>query len=114
MAKELKPYEAALKDFQTTVKNAILSGEIPVTWENPRNEDYLGTGRFMVGKAECSVSVAERFVCYHNPLLEGFFDNKDDFKALKAMVKEHVLSEKDKTRIKELQAEIDRIRKDKI
>ena len=110
MSEELKPYETALKAFQIGVKNAILSGEIPVTWENPQTDGYLGTGRFVVGKAECSMSVAERFVCYHNDLTKGMFDDEDDFEALKAMVKKHVLPEKDKARIGELQAEIDRIR----
>ena len=114
MAKELKFYELALNTFKEEVKNAILSGEIPVDWENPGNKDYLATGRFVVCDAECAVSVSEKWVCYHNPLLKGIFNKEEDFKALKAIVKQHTLTEEENARIEELQAEIDRIQHGKI
>ena len=114
MAKELKRYEIAHNTFKEEVKNAILSGEIPVDWENPQNENYLATGRFVVCGAQCSISVSEDFVCYHNELLRGMFDDEDDFNALKSMIKPHLLTKEENTRIKELQAEIDRIQHGKI
>ena len=114
MAKELKFYEIAHNTFKEEVKNAILSGEIPVTLSPCKDPYWLARVTFMVGQSECSVSVSDHSVCYHNDLLKGLFDDKEDFKALKAMVEKHVLSEKDKARIKELQAEIDRIQYGKI
>lgn len=114
MLEELKLYETALKAFQTEVKNAILSGEIPVTLSPCKDPYWLAQVEFVVGQATCSMSVAEKCICYHNDLLHGIFDDKDDFDALKTMIKKHVLSEEDRVRIKELQAEIDRIRQNKI
>lgn len=114
MAKGLNFYEIAHNTFKEEVKNAILSGEIPVDWENPQNEDYLATGYFTINHTRCSISVSENFVCYHNGLLRGMFDNENDFNALRSMIKPHLLTKEENARIKELQAEIDRIQRGKI
>ena len=114
MNKERKPYEQALDIFRQELKMAILNEEIPMTFEPDTHPDYFADVTVDIQGTKFRMAVAETFICYlNNSFLENLFNPKAaEFKTFKTIVKKHVkdLTEDDKARIAELQAEIDRIK----
>lgn len=114
MAEETKPvYEQALDVFRQELKMAILSEEIPMTFEPDDHPGYFADVVFKIRNQNYRVAVAETYACYMNPVMEGLFDpNGAEWEAFKAIIRKHVkvLTEEDRAKIAELQAEIDRIK----
>lgn len=109
---ELKPYEQALDNFRQELKKAILNEEIPMTFGPSDASGYFAEVSFSIRNQTYKMTVAETFICYLSPVLEGLFKDEADFEAFKTIIKKHVkiLTAEDKARIGELQAEIDRIK----
>ena len=108
--------QTAFDTFRDELRSAILKEELPMTFA-----PYEGTcdGYWAVvtvkvcnGFTICMV-IDEDHVSYgRDTWLTGMFDG-ESFEALKHLVQEHVckLTDADKTRIKELETEIDHIRR---
>lgn len=110
-------YKEAYKQFRESLRDAILSGKIPVTvepYEGRLTGDYFAEVNFEIGKTTILITAGYNYNCYYNGLLEGLFVDEyfNQFKEL-VMSKIKVLTPEQKARIKELEDEIAKIKGEK-
>lgn len=100
-----------LKAFQESIRKAVLNGKIEMKFKPMYNLSYRFELEISVNGGKCAFSVADNFICYHNPLLEGTFNEKKDIPKLKKMAEKHFNfpSEETKKRIMELKDEIKKL-----
>ncbi len=105
--------ESALSRLRTSLKKAILNEEVRMTFSPSDADGYYAEMRVDFGGLNFNMTIANTFVCYHNPFVRGMFDNKEDFEALTELVNKHVkiLTSEEKAKIVALQAQIDAIKK---
>lgn len=105
--------ESALSRLRTSLKKAILNEEVEMTFAEFRANGSYAEMRVNFGGLYFDMTIAETFVCYHNPFVKGMFDKKEDFEALTELVNKHVkiLTPEERAKIVALQAEIDAIKK---
>lgn len=107
-------YKEAYKQFRESVRDAVLSGELPITvtpYNGRLTDDYFAEVGFEICNAKVSLTAGYNYNCYYNELIKGLFDNEHfhDFKEL-VMSKMKVLTPEEKARIKELEEEIAKIK----
>lgn len=107
-------YKEAYKQFRKSVRDAVLSNEIPITVEPYKGKltsDYYAEVSFVINNVKVELVAGYTYNCYYNNLLDGLFENEyfNQFKEL-VMSKVKVLSPKEKARIKELEDEIAKIK----
>lgn len=105
--------ESALSRLHTSLKKAILNEEVEMTFAESCSDGYYAEMRVNFGGLYFDMTIAETFVCYHNPFVKGMFDKEADFKALTELVNKRVkfLTPEERAKIIALQAEIDTIKK---
>lgn len=107
---------SALAALREEIKTGILDEKIPMEYKAAVDRHYYAEVTFAIGGIEdIKMTIADSFICYHNPFIQGIFDKEEDFAALTQLVKRHIsLSSEDKKRIEELQLEIEKIKKGKV
>ena len=113
MNKKENPCEAALAQFRGELRNAILNEKIEMKFIPATTEGYYAELHMRVGDAKFYFALADKFIYYHNVLLEDLFPrDSDDFAKLTVLAKKYVkrLTPDEENRIKQLYDEIDRIR----
>lgn len=109
----MSPSMTAIKNMQETIKNAILNEEVNMDFSPAENKNYYAELKVFVGKVVFAMTIADKYICYHNPFIDGMFDDPDDFKELANLAKKHVrtLTEDDINEIEKLKKQIDDIMK---
>jgi len=105
--------ESALSRLRTSLKKAILNEEVEMTFAESSANGYYAEMRVHFGGLYFDMTIANTFVCYHNPFVNGMFNKKEDFEALTELVNKRVkfLTPEERAKIVALQAEIDAIKK---
>lgn len=100
-----------LKALQESIRKAVLNEKIELKFKPMYNLSYMFELEISVNGGKCSFSVADKFICYHNQLLEGTFNEKKDIPKLKKLAEKHFKfpSEETKKRILELKEEIKKL-----
>lgn len=113
--KEMSRVEQALQTMRDEIKKAFLNEELEVDYSPSDHNGYYASVKVKVGHVKFSMTVAETYVCYHDEFIQGIFDDKEDFKAMRAVVDKHVkcLTPEDIASIEKLKAEIEDIKRGK-
>lgn len=108
--------EQCLYQMREELKNAILneSEYVHMTF-NPYEGDcdrYFAKVKVEFFDVSFLLTVAEDFICYHEPFTWNLFQDNNDLMAFIAIVKKYVkvLTDDEKSRIQKLQSEIDKIK----
>lgn len=114
--KEMSRVEQVVYNMREEIKNAILNEEADVEYKPSDSNGYYAEMRVRLGTKHFEyfdLTIADTFVCYHNPFVIGMFDKKSDFKKLTKIVQKHVkrLSSKEIEEIVNLQKKIDEIKR---
>lgn len=107
--------EQALQTMRDEIKKAFINEELDVDYYPSDHKGYYAGVDVRFGDVVFRMTVAETYVCYHDDFVRGIFDDKEDFKAMRAVVDKHVkrLTPDDIARIEKLKAEIDDIKRGK-
>ena len=103
----MEELEKAYNEFRQALKEAIFNGELELEYNDPHHSAYNGEISFIFKRHRYSISVADRYVCYHQDVMDGMFDD-DDIKMLNELVKCN-METINKKRIKELKEELNRL-----
>lgn len=105
--------ESALSRLRTSLKEAILKEKVKMTFAESSAKGYYAEMRVHFSGLYFDMTIANTFVCYHNPFVDGMFDKEEDFDALTKLVKKNIkiLTPEEKAKIFALQEQIDAIKK---
>ena len=102
----------ALENLKAAVREAILTEQAELTVVPYKYYDgsYFAILKVVFGSISIDMAVADTFVCIHNDLLRGMFDNNADQRSLVALCERRLLTREEVERIKELEQEIEDIK----
>ena len=110
---EMKPCELALENLHEELRKGILDGSIETEFIPCNDDTYFAEVNVKFAGIKFKMTVAERFICYHNDFMRGLFDERQAFNAFKKLIRQHckLLTKEDKEKINALQQQIEDIKR---